>query len=154
MEMTVDHLFDDDPTKWVASLPTYQQKIVEQLMPADGSYDDVARAWLTASAANTHPFGAVNTAGAKDKFLDNIKAEVYAFLCGEKKYKKEREGLFAEKGIVRTYFVGAVSVAVAPYLGTSAAVLAPVVTLILAGLGKITVNAWCATHRPSTEDSA
>jgi hypothetical protein len=152
VEQSIDYLFKDDPAKWIQELPAYQQKLVEDLMQIGCSYEDAARAWLTASAANTFPYGTSNTVGSKDKFFENLKTEVTAFLCGGKKYKKERDGLFGEKGLARGYFVGAVSAAVAPSLGSSAAVLAPVVALVLAGLGKITLNAWCSTMSGTARD--
>ena len=100
---------------------------------------------ITASAENTYRFSATSPVGDKGAFLENLKAEVRAFLCGDKKYKTEREGLFGKSGLARTYVVSAMAVAIAPHLSVASAVIAPLIALVLASLGKIALNAWCAT---------
>ena len=64
----------------------------------------------------------------------------------DKKYKKERDGLFGEKGLARTYVVSAMAVAIAPQLSVAAAVIAPLIALVLASVGKVALNAWCASQ--------
>lgn len=146
MAQSLDELLSDDPTKWIAELPEYQRAPLEQLLGEGQSFEQIAQNWLSAAAANTYRFSAVNPAGKKDAFLDNLRKEIRAFLCGDNKYKKERDGLFGEKGLARTYVVSAMAVAIAPYLNVAATVIAPVVALLLASFGKITINAWCASQ--------
>ena len=143
MDNTIDTLLQDDPDKWVADLPEFQRAAIQELRAGGASYDDVAQAWITASAENTYRFSASAPVGDKRAFLDNLRTEVRGFLCGDKKYKKERDGLFGEKGLARTYVVSAMAVAIAPHLSVASAVIAPLIALVLASVGKIALNAWC-----------
>lgn len=146
MTATIDTLLDDDPIKWVQGLPDYQRDTIEKLLENGSSFDDVAQAWISASAENTYRFAAVSPVGNKGTFLENLKIEIRAFLCGDKKYKKERDGLFGEKGVARTYVVSAMAVAIAPHLSVASAVISPLIALVLASIGKVALNAWCATQ--------
>lgn len=145
MTVTIDTLLDDDPIKWVQELPEYQRDTIEKLLASGSSFDDVAQAWISASAENTYRFSASAPVGNKGAFLENLRKEIRAYLCGDKKYKKERDGLFGEKGVARTYVVSAMAVAIAPHLSVASAVISPLIALILASIGKVALNAWCAT---------
>lgn len=144
MTKTVDDLLADDPAQWVTELPAYQSESIAELLNAGKTYDDIALLWLTATAQNTFGFGASQPVGNRSTFLASVKAEIRVYLCGDAKYKKERDGLFGEKGMTRTYVVGAMAVTIAPHIGMAAPVLAPIVALVLASIGKIAVNAWCS----------
>jgi hypothetical protein len=146
MTANIDVLLGDDPAKWVHDLPDYQREPIQKLLADGSSFDEIAQAWISASAANTFRFAATAPVGDKGAFLENLRREIRSFLCGDKKYKKERDGLFGEKGIARTYVVSAMAVAIAPHLGVASAVIAPLVALVLASLGKVALNAWCATQ--------
>jgi len=143
MDDTIEALLQDDPDKWVADLPEFQRAAIQELRSTGASYDDVAQAWITASAEHTYRFSASAPVGDKRAFLDSLRKEVRAFLCGDEKYKKEREGLFGEKGLARTYVVSTMAVAIAPHLSVASAVIAPLIALVLASVGKIFLNAWC-----------
>ncbi len=140
---TIETLLQDDPDKWVADLPEFQRLVIQELRANGATYDDVAQAWVTASAENTYRFSASSPVGDKRAFLDSLRKEIRAFLCGDKKYKKERDGLFGDKGLARTYVVSTMAVAIAPHLSVASAVIAPLIALVLASVGKIAVNAWC-----------
>jgi hypothetical protein len=142
---SIDTLFDDEPIKWVQELPAYQREAIDKLLSTGASFEDVAQAWISASAENTYRFSASAPVGNKGEFLTNLKREVRAFLCGDRKYKKERDGLFGEKGVARTYVVSAMAVAIAPHLSVASAVISPLIALVLASIGKVALNAWCAT---------
>lgn len=146
MTNNIDVLFEDEPIKWIHELPAYQRETIDHLLSKGASFEDVAQAWISASAENTYRFSATTPVGDKGEFLVNLKREVRAFLCGDKKYKKERDGLFGEKGLARTYVVSAMAVAIAPHLSVASAVISPLIALILASIGKIALNAWCATE--------
>lgn len=146
MTANIDALLGEEPAKWIQELPEYQRGPMEQLLSDGASFDAVAQAWISASAANTYRFAASAPVGDRGAFLENLKREVRAFLCGDKKYKKERDGLFGEKGLARTYVVSAIAVAIAPHLSVASAVIAPLVALVLASLGKVALNAWCASQ--------
>lgn len=146
MATNIDTLLDDEPIKWIQDLPDYQRDAIEYLIANGSSFDEVAQAWITASAENTYRFAAATPVGDKGAFLENLRKEIRAFLCGDKKYKHEREGLFGEKGIARTYVVSAMAVAIAPHLSVASAVISPLIALVLASIGKVALNAWCATQ--------
>ncbi|HUX90766.1 MAG TPA: hypothetical protein VMV48_08760 [Gallionellaceae bacterium] len=146
MTTNLDDLLGEEPIKWVHELPAYQRESIEALITSGASFDEVAQAWVNASAENTYRFAASTPVGDKGAFLGNLKLEVRAFLCGDKKYKKERDGLFGEKGHGRTYVVSAMAVAIAPHLSVASAVISPLIALVLASIGKVALNAWCATQ--------
>jgi hypothetical protein len=146
MDDTIETLFQDDPEKWVADLPEFQRAAIQELRANGATYDDVAQAWITASAENTYRFSASAPVGDKRAFLDSLRKEIRAFLCGDKKYKKERDGLFGDKGLARTYVVSTMAVAIAPHLSVASAVIAPLIALVLASVGKIALNAWCRSQ--------
>lgn len=147
MKNALDNLLVEDPLKWIAELPAYQAKPLLELIEKGATLDDAAIEWIGASAATTAPFSANGGPSIdKNKFLPKLKSEFRGFICGDEKYKKEREGLFGEKAITRTFAISAIAVAISPYMGVAATVISPVVALLLSGLGKMTVNAWCATQ--------
>lgn len=146
MTTNIDALLAEEPIKWVQELPEYQREAIEKLLSNGASFDEIAQAWLNASAENTYRFSASAPVGDKGTFLENLKREVREFLCGDKKYKKERDGLFGDKGLARTYVVSAMAVAIAPHLSVASAVISPLIALVLASVGKVALNAWCATQ--------
>lgn len=146
MTANIDSLLEDEPIKWVQELPEYQRDAIEKLLSRGASFEEVAQAWISASAENTFRFSATTPVGDKGVFLANLKREIRGFLCGDKKYKKEREGLFGAKGLARTYVVSTMAVAIAPHLTVASAVISPLIALVLASIGKIALNAWCATE--------
>lgn len=146
MTNNIDALFEDEPIKWIHELPAFQRETIDQLLSNGASFEDAAQAWISASAENTYRFSATAPVGNKGEFLANLKREVRAFLCGDKKYKKERDGLFGEKGLARTYVVSAMAVAIAPHLSVASAVISPLIALVLASIGKVALNAWCSTE--------
>lgn len=152
MTTTIYTLLDDDPIKWVQGLPEYQRVTIEKLLASGSSFDDVAQAWISASAENTYRFAATSQVGNKGAFLENLRKEIRAFLCGDKKYKKERDGLFGKKGVAQTYVISAMAVAIAPYLGVASAVISPLIALVLASIGKMALNAWCAAQHEAPSE--
>lgn len=154
MADTLETMLSDEPGDWLTGLPAYQRESFEQLLSRGASYRDAAATWLTATTSQTAPFGAVAPSPGPS-FLERLYTEIGDFICGSTKYKKERDDLFGKKGLARTYVVSAIAVAVSPALGLSATVLAPAVALLLASIGKIAVNAWCASrYLPEREPPA
>lgn len=139
-----EDIFQSDSGEWIASLPTYQRDIINQLLEGGRSFDEVAEYWTNVSLEDTYFFSASNPVGNNNNFLCNIKREIKAYLCGDKKYKKEREQLFGSKGLAKTYIVSSIAVSISPHLGVASSVISPIIALLLAGMGKITLNAWCA----------
>ena len=139
-------LFKDDPSLWIEVLPKYQKDIVLVLLSKSDDYEEVASIWLNASPQNTYPYGAQKT---NRIFLDKLLDEIEAFLCGDIKYKNDISKLLKESKVVHTFFVSVMSAAIAPSLGVSGAVLAPVIVIILTSVCKVTLNAWIEMRKES-----
>lgn len=154
MTGSIDMLLQSEPREWIGALAPYQRDLVEQLLAQGQDYESAVNSWLTASAENTFRFGGENRPGDKSLFRDKLVLEIEAFFCGDPKYEKERDGLLGEKSAARVYVISALSVAIAPALGVTAAFLAPIVALTLASFGKITVNAWCQMRKAERKEGA
>jgi len=152
MTNSLDSLFENDPIEWIRELPEYQRDSIETLISNGESFEEIAQIWINASAENTYRFSS-SPVGENAAFLENIKREVRCFLCGDEKYEKERDGLFGEKGLVKVYVVSAMAVAIAPHLSVAAVAISPLIALVIASFGKITVNAWCASYHDDNSSS-
>lgn len=142
--MDLNQYLVEDPSAWLDALPSYQRDALDQLLRQGKSYDEAAQSYLTASAANTFKFGADPSVVDKSSFLKNLRRELRAYLCGDAKYKAERDGLFGKKGVARELIVSSIAVAIAQHLNVAAVVIAPVIALLLASIGRVTLEAWCA----------
>lgn len=140
MTANIDDLFAAESRQWIEGLPKYQRSRLDSLLQSGCSQEQVAETWLSANVENTFPFGADR---GNKLFLDKVWAEIEKFLCDSGPYAKEREQIQRETNITHTYFVGVVSAAIAPTLGTSSVFIAPVIAILLATLGKISIRAWC-----------
>lgn len=69
-------------------------------------------------------------------FYEKVLDEIEAFFTGDEKYKDSRLAILKESGVVQSYVVGGISIALAPVLGTSAPFLAPVIAIVLLTIGK------------------
>lgn len=147
--MDLNTMLSADDPNWVASLPKYQQSIIDQFLQGGASPEEAAARWLSASGpANTFPFGAVRGGSV---FYEKLVEEVEAFLCGAERYNEDRKQFFAEFKAKHAYIVGGISAAIAPALGTAAPLIAPAVALTLLTVGRITLNAWCSSRKTSAE---
>jgi hypothetical protein len=145
-----EELLTEDRSLWIEALPTYQKKRIESVLSNGKGWEEAAEVWLSASIDNTFPFGAGKSKGL---FLEKVWEEIYKYLCDPESYSDEKKKMAKEGNVTHALFVGAVSAAIAPSLGTSAVFIAPVVALLLASMGKIALNAWCETKRISIEDA-
>ena len=141
---SLEELFCVEPESWINALPNYQKNMVEKLYSENGSYEETAKAWLSASMATTVPFG---TEKGKSVFFEKVLDEIEAFLSDDEKYKNDRIAILQEKSVVQTYVVGAISVALAPVLGASSIFLAPVIAIVLVTITKMGINAWLAMRK-------
>lgn len=144
----ISEIFNVEPYSWIDSLSTYQKNIIHQLYEQTGDYEVVANQWLTASIPTNVPFG---TQKKPSIFYEKVLDEIEAFLSGDEKYKDNKLAILKESGIVQTFIVSEISVALAPFLGTSAPFLAPVIAIVLLTIGKIGLNAWLATRKEKRE---
>ena len=140
----IDELFNVDPDSWIEALQHYQKNTIIKLYNENGSYEETAKAWLSASMSTTVPFG---TERGQSVFFDKVLDELEAFFSGDEKYKNDRIAILQEKSAVQTYIVGVISVALSPVLDASAPFLAPVVAIILVTITKMGINAWLAMRK-------
>lgn len=141
---TIEDIFTEYPDSWLQCLPKYQQKIIDQLYQQSGDYEQVAQSWLTASMPMNVPFG---TEKEHFIFYEKVIDEVEAFFSGDERYKENRLAILKESGAAQNYIVGAISIALAPILGTSAAFLAPIIAIIFVTIAKIGINAWLSARK-------
>lgn len=112
----ISEIFNVDPNSWIESLSTYQKNIINQLYSQTNDYEMVANTWLTATIPMNVPFG---TQKNPSIFFEKVLDEIEAFLTGDEKYKDSRLAILKESGVVQSYVVGGISIALAPVLGTS-----------------------------------
>ncbi len=144
----IEEIFQQDNQLWINSLPQHQQKTIEKLYIQLGDYEEVAKAWLSSSVPTNVPFG---TQKKNSVFYENVLNEVEAFFSGDEKYKDNRLAILKESGVVQSYIIGGISIALAPVLGTSAPFLAPVIAIVLFTIGRIGLNAWLTTRKAKRE---
>lgn len=147
----LDGLFDGEPGDWLEALPGYQKVRARELAGPSGDYEGAAQRWLTAKPEHTASFGASTSPSI---FKDKLWEELERFLCGDPAYEEQRRGLLEQKPVIRSYVVGVISAAIAPALGASGVFLAPAVALLLASIGKISLNAWCKARGESRRGSS
>ena len=132
-------IFDDQET-WIDGLPAYQKNRVNQILSNGNSIEEAATLWLAASPQNIAPFGAIK---GENIFLEKIRDELESLLCGDEKYEEYRKQLLGEINLSKGYAIGVISSAIAPVVGSSGTFIAPVIALLLVGMGKIAINVWC-----------
>ena len=134
-------LTGDDRT-WLAALPKHAAKTIADLRTGGVSDEDIARTWLTSMG----PEG-VSPLGSRDKaaFFDAFKKEFHGFVCGDRKYEKDRTRLIKEFSGSQVMAVAAISSAIAPAIGAAAPLLVPPTAMMIIVVAKLGLNAWCAT---------
>lgn len=140
----IDLIETTEPDQWISTLQNFQKDSIKQLSAQGNTYDAIAELWITATIPATAPFSAEGGPNVNSTYFEKLKEEFRAFICGHKKYEKEREEISTGQKSVHTYVVSTMSVAIAPHVGSVAVVIVPVLVLMLASLGKISINAWCA----------
>lgn len=141
----LSHLLEaTEPSAWIEALPEFQKASIVRLKSQGNSYETIASIWATAVIPTTAPFSA-NATDGDTGYLSKLKDEFRAFLCGSKKYDKDRKEIAAGQKTVHAFVVSTMSVAIAPHVGSAAPVIAPIIAIMLATLGKISLNAWCET---------
>ena len=131
---------------WLADLPAYQKSVINELLSAGKTEEEVAEYWLNrAGADNNVGFG---TGGSLKTYYTNLREELDAFICGEARYEKERSeaAVLWNKG-GKPAVVAFVTTVVAPQVGLAAAALIPAVALTFSVIGRAGVAAYCKTRR-------
>jgi len=132
------------PSGWFDGLPSSQSEAILRLIGAGKSEEEVGELWLSQT-------GSPNTAGFGvgvpiQSFYANVKREFVAFVCGDEKYKKEREQaamIWNREGKVG--LVSITAAVIASTVGLAAVAVVPVVALLFSSAAKIGLNAFCET---------
>lgn len=137
-----ESLFVGDDT-WLDQLPTYQREIVNQLLALGSTEEEAAAHWLTADTQGVAPFG--GEARSRSIFFRKFIDEIHDFLCSDSRYGKEREEILKQFSLGQATTVSGVAAALSGPLSAAGPLLAPAVALVLVTVGKMGLNAWCAT---------
>jgi hypothetical protein len=136
-------ILSGDLSEWISVLPTYQQKLLKPMLE-EAEPDQVAQLWLAASGPqDTAPFGGIRKGAVR--YYENVLAELKKLFCGSEEYENERRKLAQAAGGGQMLVVGTVSTAIAPHVGTAAAVIGPAVALILVVLSRAARSSACET---------
>lgn len=145
--MTIEDFTQLEPRELIGSLDNYQQEIVLALLKAtNNNYLEAADKWLSASPSNTAKFG--GDSSHSTIYREKVVEEIEKFLCGnEPSYVEEREKLKEQSDKSQKYIIGVLSTAIGSQLGVAGVFIAPVIVLIIIGMGKICINAWCEMRK-------
>lgn len=126
----------------LAALKPYQRNSIATLIAAHGE-EEAAKKWLAANGpSSTQQFGGQQQ-GNPQPFWERLMAEFRLFVCGDKKYKKDRDKLLAQATPTAMFVVSGVSSVIASTLGLAAALITPAIAILLHIVSKIGINAWC-----------
>jgi hypothetical protein len=131
-------------TEWLAVLKPYQRNAITTFLK-DMSPEQAAERWLGATGSpNIIPFG-----GNRDTkpFWESFRAEFRKFICDDKAYVEEKKALQVEGQVNKALLVSAVSAAIGATIGFTATLLVPAVTIMLCIVGKMGINAYCASNK-------
>ena len=84
-------------------------------------------------------------------FAERFRNEFDMFICGHPKYKKDRELLISNGSPITIAIASSIALVLAKVLCVSAAIITPVVLLLIRLVGEMTVNAYC-NNKKSCED--
>lgn len=148
----MDTLFQalEGPENIINVLPNYQKQTIETLLQQGKSNEEIAEIWLEANGpSNTFPFGTENN---KNSFLEKLKEEIKKFICNdEDEYVEERKQVIEKFKSGRFIGVTSLTAYIAPLIGTTPALILPVVVLILDTCLKIGFNAWCSLQEENID---
>lgn len=126
----------------LTALKPYQAGAISQLIEKHGE-EETAKLWLSANGpTDTQKFGGAGSLDSKP-FWHKFNEELRLFICGDKKYKKERDKLLSEAKPASLVLVSGISGLLGSTLGFAPSLLAPAVAMMLYVIGKVGVNAWC-----------
>lgn len=143
MSENLDGLITGDVASWIEGLPKYQRSHIAALLEARTPIE-VAEIWLGNSRPrDTAPYGGARVVAAR--FYDNLLVQLEKLFCGAPEYEADRKKLGQAAGASKLLIVGAVSTAIAPYVGAAAAVLGPAIAVTLGVVGTAGQATVCDT---------
>ena len=146
--MTIEELLLANDDELISSLDVYQQELVKSLIEnTNGNYNVAADKWLSASPSNTFKFGGEKKLSSV--FRDKVFEELEKFICGcdEGRYSKERDEIDGHVDTKKETIISIMSAAIGGTIGVAGAYVAPIIVLLLLGIGKVVKNAWCETMK-------
>lgn len=130
-----------------SEIPTYQREILKKSLSKDSEsmdfYEEIGRE-LSGESSTDNLLLTTGRTINKSSFYDNVKVEVYKFICTEGKTYKEERNLIG-KNFKELVTIIATAIAATFSLGTG--VIIGVVTNILIAIIKINKNAWCELQK-------
>jgi len=136
----------------IKQLPTFQQRIVTELLSSEQSCLVAAENYFLASGPDNiqtfggEPYTSKDSKKSKSGLWTSFLEEVNKFICGHADYSENRDKLFRESDVLKTIIITNVSTLLGSKFGMSAACVAPVIVLIVCTAIKLGKNAYCETY--------
>lgn len=133
--MNIPELKTDE---WIEVLDVYQQELLNELLK-EHNEEEVLEIWIEASTPKgMTPFGGVEN----KKYLKSFKREINKLLLGDEKYVGVIKEFNEHASVTKFFVVSFLSNALAESMGVVAAVIAPLVVLVLGTIGKVGLDAY------------
>ena len=114
----------------LSALKPYQADAISHFVEKY-SEEEAAKLWLSANGpSDTRKFGGVGVPDPKP-FWDKFNEELRLFICGDKKYKTERDKLLSEAKPASVVLVSGISGLLGSTLGFAPSLLVPAVAMMI-----------------------
>lgn len=149
--MTTLPLDGTEPNDWIEALSGSQRDTIKSLLGSMSEHE-AAILWLSLpGASDTAGFGGQ---GGLQRYFESVETQLRLLLCGADEYESVRAQAVSVWASGKTVVISTISSAIAIKVGIAAAVLVPVVALILAAVGKVGLNAWCEMPPAQADEGA
>lgn len=124
------------------TLQEYQKEIIQELL-LNNSEDEVIDLWINANG----PINNVNFGGIQEKnqLLKNFKIELCKLLSEYPEYTEEVKEMKVYMKLGKDAIISGLTFALAPKLGATSIIVAPLVVLAMIAMSKVGVKAYCNT---------
>jgi hypothetical protein len=130
---------------WLEALKPFQQSHLKTILAKEQDPEKVVLMWLSAQgASNTSPFG--GTPKDTKPFYDLFMIEIQKVICGSPDYEATRKDIKDRAAGAKTVIISMISSAIAVKLGIIAALITPVVALVLSAAAAAGHAAWCSSR--------
>lgn len=123
-------------------LKPYEKKQVETLLKAENqNIENVVKILVTSIGSKD----IITFGGDKDSvsFIESFKNEFNLFLCNKELYIEERKNISNNSNFTLNVLIYSISGAIGGQLGITAGLLVAPVAILLSGVAKIGLNAYC-----------
>jgi hypothetical protein len=131
---------------WLETLPNSARVVLGDLLQKGSTPEDAIALWIGGSRdSRISPMGGVG-GPQKREFTELFYKELHLLICtNDQKYKSVRDQFPKINKASLTTATGVVTAALAPYLGMATALIGPAVVLAFIAIGKVGLQAWCAS---------